>query len=84
MNLSEIVSAWIISFNPSKQQVILAVKRGKICKNCPLLSSIVGIPRCGGCGCPISKKIFSNYYNTCPEKKWAECDNNHLDILNKL
>lgn len=84
MNLKEIVSAWMISFNPSREQVTLALKRGKICENCVHLSSIVGIPKCGKCGCPISKKIFSNYYNTCPEKLWEECDSTHHDILKKL
>jgi len=29
---------------------------------------------CGECGCPITKKIFSNDFNDCPLKKWEEVD----------
>jgi len=78
MNLKEIVNSWMISFNPTKEQVILAINRGKICESCPLTQSRLGVTICGGCGCPISKKIFSPIFNTCPEKLWHDIDTEYF------
>jgi hypothetical protein len=36
---------------------------------------------CDGCGCPISKKVFSKLFNPCPEKKWENVDIKHIEKL---
>ena len=36
---------------------------------------------CGECGCPISKKIFSNKFNPCPLGKWKDVDESHPDFF---
>jgi hypothetical protein len=74
----EIAKAWIIAYNPSKEQKILAENRFTICDNCPSKKTISDKIKisivCGECGCPISKKIFSPEFNACPLKKWENVD----------
>jgi|688.fasta_scaffold1561111_1 hypothetical protein len=74
----EIANAWIISYNPSNDQKILAENRFTVCDICPskkVLSDKIKISTiCGECGCPISKKIFSPEFNACPLKKWENID----------
>ena len=74
MNFNEIINAWIISFNPNESQKELALNRAKICDGCEYKKLIVKKPICSACGCPISKKIFSEKQNPCPKGKWKDID----------
>ena len=78
MNIREIIDAWIIAYNPTQKQKELAELRGKICNDCTSRGVKIKIPFCGECGCPISKKIFTNSYNPCPLKKWGEVDKPYM------
>jgi hypothetical protein len=85
-NLKEIAKAWIISFSPSKEQKELAEQRYNICLNCSNYRESRPITHdeyCSDCGCPISKKIFSETYDACPIHNWVEVEINFKDILNK-
>jgi len=73
MNLTEIIEAWSISFHPNEKQKELAKLRGEVCLKCPSRKKII-VDICSECGCPISKKIFTNEYNPCPLKKWGQVD----------
>lgn len=78
MDLNLILEAWIISSNPTKEQLELAEKRLKICDNCEFRKEIFKRLKifniCSKCGCPITKKVFTNVYNPCPMRKWDEID----------
>ena len=78
MNFKQIIEAWIIAGRPTHAQRELAEARGKICDECPskkiLIEGIEIATICGECGCPIGKKVFTNDYNPCDLKKWAEVD----------
>ena len=81
MDFLEIINAWKIAYNPTPRQLKLANLRGEVCNSCPSKQVItknleIGTI-CGECGCPLSKKIFSPKYNTCPLKKWEEIDKVH-------
>ena len=78
MNFAEIVNAWIISFNPNEDQKILALNRSNICDTCEYKKYVIKKPICSACGCPISKKIFSEEQNPCPKKKWKEVDSKYF------
>ena len=80
MNIKQIIEAWVIANNPTSQQIKLAELRGSICDNCELKKIILSVTICTGCGCPISKKVFTNEYNPCPEKKWKEIDRPYFNI----
>jgi hypothetical protein len=70
-NLIDIAKAWWIAANPTPEQSILANKRLEICKGCSSMEdSIVFVKKCGECGCPIGKKIFTNRMGTCDLHKW--------------
>ena len=79
MNASEIVKAWITSFNPNEAEEKMATNRKSICKECPSNKQILKkrgwTSVCKECGCPISKKVYTKSYNPCPLGKWAEVDN---------
>ena len=83
----EIVNAWIIANNPTKDQEILAENRFSICDSCPskkVLSDKLKISiTCSECGCPIAKKVFSPVFNACPLKKWEDVDNNFFPQTQK-
>jgi ribosomal protein L37E len=74
MNFTEIINAWIISFNPTESQRLLALNRFNICNGCEYKKLILTKPICSACGCPISKKIFSENQNPCPKGKWKDVD----------
>lgn len=78
MNLKEILEAWIIAHNPTQEQIELANLRGEICMSCPSRKHII-VDICTECGCPISKKVFTNNYNPCPLKKWKDVDGDKYD-----
>lgn len=75
LNIKEIAKSWWIAQNPTKEQSDLANKRLTICKECDLMQeSIVFNFKCGECGCPIGKKIFSPEIGACGEGKWDLVD----------
>jgi hypothetical protein len=75
MDFIKIAKAWITAHNPSESQLELAEKRHLICDECPSkVKTILSYYKCNECGCPISKKIFSDQYNDCPLKKWESID----------
>ena len=79
MNASEIVKAWITSFNHNEEEEKMATNRKSICKECPSNKQILKkrgwTSVCKECGCPISKKVYTKSYNPCPLGKWADVDN---------
>jgi len=71
LDVSEIIKAWAISINPTKEQATLAEKRYTICKPCEHIKKLNKLEICGVCKCPISKKIFaSSKKNWCPKGYW--------------
>jgi hypothetical protein len=69
--LIEITKAWIIASNPTPEQKETALYRSGVCDGCEQKQYVEHLAffRCGGCGCPLSKKIYSPI-NSCPENKW--------------
>ena len=78
MDIREIFKAWAIAKNPTDKQRDLAEKRMEICRTCP--SKVQTIKNkewsyvCGECGCPLSKKIFTDMDDACPLSKWKEVE----------
>lgn len=73
--IKEIVSAWMVSFNPTTEEKLLAEKRYEICSSCPNRVDKLGIEVCNACGCPLSKKIFTlKDQESCPLNKWDKVD----------
>lgn len=73
--ITEIVTAWMVSFNPTSEEKLLAEKRYEICSLCPNRVNRLGVEVCSACGCPLSKKIFTlKDQDTCPLHKWNEVD----------
>ena len=72
INYKEIFDAWIISLNPTSNQVELAKLRLEVCLGCEFRKeTIKGLKWsaiCDKCGCPLSKKVFATNYNACPAK----------------
>lgn len=87
INLREIGKSWIISLNPNKEQKELADLRHEICVKCEFKKEIFEKKEwsslCGKCGCPLSKKIYSDEYGACPEKKWLAVESLFENILRK-
>jgi ribosomal protein L37AE/L43A len=72
-NISEIVKAWKISFNPTPEQQEIAEIRSKICDSCEFknFKKLTRTFVCDACGCPIAKKIYSpSGPGACPKNKW--------------
>lgn len=80
LNIKEISEAWIIAAKPNQQQKKLAQLRYEICLQCPFFNTILNIEVCGKCGCPISKKVFTNKYDSCPEHKWKEIEFDFFEL----
>jgi hypothetical protein len=76
LKLVEITKAWIASYNPTPEQQSLARYRVSICNKCPNMEYVKELDyhKCGLCGCPISKKIFSPKpgNEACPDKRWEK------------
>ena len=68
--LKEIVEAWAISLNPNEMQKKRAILRYAICTSCEYNKN----KTCSLCGCPLSKKIFSNTIGACDDGKWDKID----------
>ena len=85
INYKEIFDAWKISLNPTLKQEELAKLRLDVCLGCEFRKEVIkGLKwsaKCGKCGCPLSKKVFSPNYNACPEKLWGDVDSNYLKPL---
>jgi hypothetical protein len=85
IDYKEIFEAWKISFNPSVEQEKLAQERLQICLGCnyrkEVLKGVKWSAYCADCGCPLNKKVFSNFYNPCTQKKWEIVDQNYIDLL---
>lgn len=84
--ISEIIGAWVVSFNPTKEQKELAEKRYEICLGCEHYGKkrpVTGDEYCKKCLCPIQKKVYTQKTNdTCPLKKWEDADKKYRE--NKL
>ena len=73
VNVKEILSAWAISVNPTKEQAKKAAYRLSVCDGCDnKLKNRFGVIVCIECGCVLSKKAFSPLENPCPERKWDQ------------
>jgi|APGre2960657404_1045060.scaffolds.fasta_scaffold197471_2 hypothetical protein len=80
--LKEIAGSWWRAANPTKEQSDLAKLRLRICKECPsMVESAAFGYKCGECGCPIGKKIFTDRYGGCPLSKWNDVDELYKHIL---
>lgn len=74
-SIKEIIKAWWIASNPTKEQSLLAQKRLEICKGCDsMVESVVFKYKCNECGCPIGKKIFTDMKGTCDLQKWNKIE----------
>jgi hypothetical protein len=74
-SIATIIKAWWIAENPTPQQSELAKKRLQICSGCDsMVDSVVFGKKCGECGCPIGKKIFTDVMGSCDLKKWNKVD----------
>jgi hypothetical protein len=83
--VTEIVTAWITSFNPTDEQKKLAEDRYSICLNCEFRKKRLNVEYCGKCGCPLSKKIFTQKaYDSCPMGKWKKVDDEYNKKFKKL
>jgi hypothetical protein len=73
--ITEIFKSWVTAQNPTREQAELAAKRHAICLKCEWIrDSFIFDTKCGNCGCPIGKKIFSPSKGACPVGKWDELD----------
>jgi hypothetical protein len=80
--ITEIFNSWVIAANPTKDDEELANKRHSICLDCVWIrNSFLFDTKCGECGCPINKKIFSPKKGACRIGKWDVVDN--LDKIAK-
>jgi hypothetical protein len=83
--ISEIIGAWILSFNPSKERKELAEKRYEICLECEHYGKkrrITGDEFCKKCLCSIQKKIFTEKTEkACPLNKWSHIDNIYMSTI---
>lgn len=74
LKTKEIIKAWATSFNPTEEQKKIAENRLKVCKYCLYSKKkrllIKKIVYCKLCGCPLSKKVFSDNIHSCPKDKW--------------
>jgi len=82
----EIVQAWNISLNPSPEEIEISEHRAAICQGCEFISELDNSLiahlspedallvkfKCTACGCPLAKKIFSNFKESCPKNKWEK------------
>lgn len=84
MNFKEIVTAWITSLNPNDEEQSRSIERASICIKCEYKKEILKNKEwsaiCGKCGCPLSKKVFSQEYNPCPIKRWEEVDKKYIHL----
>jgi hypothetical protein len=86
-NYKEIFDAWVTAINPTEKEKELANKRLDVCKGCEFRKETIKGYKwstiCSACGCPLSKKVFSNAFNPCPKGIWEEVDSQYKDKLSK-
>lgn len=73
-DLGDIAIAWRRAANPTPEQQALADERLAVCDTCEFKQrGFVFDYKCGACGCPLHKKIFSSTIGShaCPKHKWA-------------
>jgi len=84
LNFKKIIKAWITAANPTPSQKELAEKRMEICNGCEhkkvIIKKLDISVLCGKCGCPLSKKIFTNNIEACPLNKWIEIEKDYFSI----
>jgi len=84
-NPLEIINAWITAANPNEIQTELAKERLDVCMECDFRKEVIHNKEwsaiCGSCGCPIQKKIFTDQFGSCPEKKWNTLEEKYKSIL---
>lgn len=74
-DLKEIALAWAHAANPTPEQKAIADARLEICDTCEFKEfvKLTRYYKCGACGCPLSKKVFSpKGPEACPKRKWAK------------
>jgi hypothetical protein len=75
IKIEEIFKSWVSASNPTKEEEELALKRHSICLECKwITNSLLFNTKCGECGCPIDKKIFSPVKGACRIGKWDDVD----------
>lgn len=87
IDFKDIYESWKRAGNPNDIEKQQASERLLICKGsntipkCEYYMEIIKNKKwsslCGGCGCPISKKIFTNTTPSCPKNKWDVVDVNY-------
>lgn len=86
-NPLEIINAWITAANPNEIETQLAKERLDICMGCKFKKEVIHNKEwsalCGACGCPIKKKIFTDQYGSCPEKKWNLIESKYIKHLKR-
>lgn len=86
-NIGEIVKAWITAANPNELEKQLAEARLNECMKCEFRKEVIHNKEwsalCGKCGCPISTKIFTDQYGSCPLNKWDVVEDNFKLHLKK-
>lgn len=74
-DLGDIAIAWYRAANPTPEQQDLALERLAVCDDCEFKqsSTVWDGYKCGACGCPLHKKIFTPQRGAtaCPKGKWA-------------
>ncbi len=84
LKILEVLQAWKTSFSPSDEEMKVAEARALICNDCEhkvelnnsLLTKftehdkLLNKFKCGACGCPLSKKLFTYFTDACPLDKW--------------
>ena len=84
IDYKEIFEAWKTSIKPTPEREELAQKRLDVCLGCnyrkEVLKGVKWSAYCEDCGCPINKKIFSQIFNACTQKKWGDVDSEYLDM----
>jgi hypothetical protein len=82
MDLKEIITSWVIKYNPTEAQQQLATERYSICEKCPSKSTLLlqkkWTEHCSECGCPLQGKIFTPKSNGCPLGKWQIVEEKYL------
>lgn len=70
--ITNIISAWARSINPTEEEKRIAEARLEICTKCEHWSQGV-VDVCDICGCMTSKKVFTKLSEEpCPKNKWTE------------
>jgi len=74
-DLGEIAIAWYRAANPTVEQQEIALERLTVCDTCEYKTAVPSRNsyKCGACGCPLHKKIFSPVVGpaACPKAKWS-------------